>query len=259
MSVEEASASAPAAGFAGWNGYKYYVLAILTLVFVVNYLDRQILGVLLPLARVWHRRECVRRLCPHCVLPALPLHVASSERDLNRNCAGIAGWRSRCNWDVPRRSFCRRIWQTRRRALTLVPMIGGHCRAVRTSRVPDFEHGTRAHRCYGARHDGCDLCGSRFGGGPKHGAAQNAGDSGCAVPIHPQHHRPGSGSCHGGLGKRSVATIARRRFATLGPHDKHVFRLDRGVLLLAGKPHGTRSHLTWLQVATFGKDRTPFS
>ena len=49
MSVEETAASP--AGAATSSSYKHYVLAILTLVYVVNYLDRQILSILLPLIK----------------------------------------------------------------------------------------------------------------------------------------------------------------------------------------------------------------
>jgi MFS family permease len=49
MIAEEAAASAPVGTIR--SGYKHYVLAILTLVYVVNYLDRQILNVLLPLIK----------------------------------------------------------------------------------------------------------------------------------------------------------------------------------------------------------------
>lgn len=52
MSVEQAAAPATGAtGIAAWRGYKHYVLVVLTLVYVVNYLDRQILGILLPLIK----------------------------------------------------------------------------------------------------------------------------------------------------------------------------------------------------------------
>ncbi|HEX3809688.1 MAG TPA: MFS transporter [Rhizomicrobium sp.] len=43
-------AAAPhATGFSAWRGYRHYVLAVVTLVYVINYLDRQILNILLPL------------------------------------------------------------------------------------------------------------------------------------------------------------------------------------------------------------------
>jgi predicted MFS family arabinose efflux permease len=51
MSIEQAAVPPAAAASAPGSGYKHYVLAILTLVYVVNYLDRQILNVLLPLIK----------------------------------------------------------------------------------------------------------------------------------------------------------------------------------------------------------------
>jgi predicted MFS family arabinose efflux permease len=55
MSIEQAAAPAAAGTSSAWRGYRHYVLAILTLVYVVNYLDRQILAVILhPIQLEFH-------------------------------------------------------------------------------------------------------------------------------------------------------------------------------------------------------------
>ena len=51
MAVEQGGAAEASAKSSAWPGYRHYVLVILTLVYVVNYLDRQILNVLLPLIK----------------------------------------------------------------------------------------------------------------------------------------------------------------------------------------------------------------